>query len=124
MPQRPVHIEFLGTPRLAAAEAATLRRLRGMEAQHPAVTEWSMRLEASELDTPDAPRFRATVQARIVGGDVLDGQSRGSEALAALRLAFNRLEAELDAEHEQCRARAANWIRTVTRRLARYTGDA
>ncbi len=124
MPHRPVHIEFLGMPRLAAAEVATLRRLRGMEGQHSAVTEWSVRLEAAQVDEVDAPRFRATVRARIVGGNVLDGQSRESEALAALRLAFNRLEAELDAEQEQCRARAANWVRTVARRLAhRHTGD-
>ena len=117
MPHHPVHIEYVGTPHLPSAELAALRRLRGMEGRHPAVKEWFVRIEASDEDLPDALRFRVTAQSRIAGGDVLRGQARGRDALDALRLALNRLEAELDAEHEQARKRAAHWLTVVRRRF-------
>lgn len=122
MPSRPLRFEFLGTPQLPAAEAAARRRLRGMEAQHPAATAWTVRIEAAETGSAAAPRFHATAQAVIGGGGSLRGSGRADDVLAALRLAFNALEAELDEEHEQARTRVALWLAAVRRRLDQRPG--
>lgn len=122
MPNRPVRFEFLGTPRLPAAEAAGRRRLRGMEAQHPAAVDWAVRIEAAEVASEAGPRFHATAQATLGGGSIVLGSGRADDALAALRLAFNGLEAELDAEHEQARTRVAQWLAAVRRRLDQRPG--
>ena len=117
MPRHPVRFEFVGMPHLPAAEAAARRRMRGMEAQHPAVVEWTVCIEAAEVAREDSPRFHASAQARIVGGEILCGSSGANDVLAALRVAFNNLEAELDAEHQQARNRAAQWLSRVKGRL-------
>lgn len=66
--------------------------------------------------------FEATVQARMKGGGTLRTRARGSDALAALRLAVNAVERDLDAGHEDARTRAAEWLSTVRRRLVQRAG--
>lgn len=117
MPRQPVLFHFADVPHPTAIELAARRRMRGMEATYPAVLEWDLRVELLVNAAADG-RFAATTRARIVGGDMLAGQARASDALGALRLAFNRLEAELESEHEDARSRAAKWLNTVKRRLA------
>lgn len=88
-----------------------------MEGAYPAVLEWNLHVEALEFANVEG-RFAATIRARIVGGDMLNGQARASDPLGALRLAFNGLEAELKSEHEDARSRAAEWLNAVNRRPA------
>lgn len=121
MPSHPVRFQFTNIAQHAASEAAARRRMRAMEAVYTAVLQWDVCVEAHEL--PDAGgRFAATARARIVGGDVLAGKARAGDPLGALRLAFNRLEAELESEHEDARTRAAAWLNTVKRRITHRAG--
>ena len=117
MPRQAVQFQFTNIPQPASTELAARRRVRGMEGAYPAVLEWDVRVEALELADVEG-RFLATTRARIVGGDMLTGEARASDPLGALRLAFNRLEAELESEHEDARSRAAEWLNAVKRRIA------
>lgn len=117
MPRQPVQFHFTNIPQPAPIEVAARRRMRGMESAYPAVQEWELHVEALERAEPQG-RFAATTRARIAGGDLLAGQARAGDALGALRLAFNLLEAELASEHEDARSRASKWLTAVKRRLA------
>lgn len=116
MPRQPVQFQFTDIPQPAPIEAAARRRLRGMEAAYPAVQEWDLRVEGLEVADGDG-RFAATTCARIVGGDLLAGHARAADPVGALRLAFLRLEAELESEHEDARTRATEWLNAVKRRI-------
>ena len=117
MPRQPVQFHFTNIAQPAPVEAAARRRMRGMESVYPAVQEWDLQVQALERAEPEA-RFAATTRVRIVGGDMLAGQGSASDALGALRLAFNRLEGELESEHEDARSRVSEWVNAVKRRLA------
>jgi hypothetical protein len=116
MPRRPIRIEFAPVPNADIAEAAARRRMRAIEIGHPAVLEWFTRLEAPHPEQGER-LFGAQVRARIVGGRTLSGDAHGHDALAALRLAFNGLEAELEADQARARARAATWLAAVRQRM-------
>src|SRR4051812_34988504 len=107
MASDPFHLAFQAMPSSPAVEAAARRRIRGIERARPGVLEWDVCVwRPKRADTPRST-CAATVQARIAGGGTLRSESSGDDALAALRLAFNALEAALDAEQEQARSRAA-----------------
>jgi hypothetical protein len=117
MPGHPFHLDFDALPSSPAVEAAARRRIRGIERACPRVLEWDVGIAMPERPAaPDVP-YAATVQARIAGGGTLCKTSPGTDALAALRLAFNALEEALDAEQEQVRTRAAAWLAAVKRRM-------
>jgi len=116
MPSHPVRIEFAAMPHSDAIEAAVRRRMRGIEAAHPCVLEWTARIEAPQHAGAD-DRFAAVVRARVVGGHTLSGDAHGHDALAALRLAFNELELELEADQASARVRAAAWLAAVRDRM-------
>jgi ribosome-associated translation inhibitor RaiA len=109
---------FSGMPVPAAADAASRRRIRTLQAAHGAVTAWEVRIRKPDAEGRARPAYTAEVQARLAGGDVLRAEDHGTDVLAALRLAFNALERLLDADRERARARAAKWLATVRNRLA------
>jgi hypothetical protein len=117
MPRRPIRIEFAPVPNADAAEAAARRRMRAIEIGYPAVLEWFARLEPPRPAEGEG-LFGALVRARIVGGRTLSGDAHGHDALAALRLAFNGLEAELEADQASARVRAAAWLAAVRHRMS------
>jgi hypothetical protein len=117
MTRRPIRIEFAPVPSADIAEAAARRRMRAIEIGYPAVLEWCARLEGPRPADGEA-LFGAVVRARIVGGRTLTGDAHGHDALAALRLAFNELEAELEADQASARARAAAWLAAVRHRMS------
>ena len=121
MPRHIITFHFQDVPSLPAVEAAARRRARGLEAAHPAVLGWSVQV-ALQAAGDEGARFAASTQARIVGGRTLIGDAEAGDALAALRLAFNALELELEAEHESARVRAARWLSAVRGRLAEPFG--
>jgi hypothetical protein len=112
MPRQPVRFEFAPLPHAACAEAAARRRMHGIEAGFPAVLEWNARLEA-----PEDGRYAALLRVRVVGGRTITADALGHDALAALRLAFNALEVELEADQESARTRAAAWLVAVRQRM-------
>ncbi|MEJ8837888.1 hypothetical protein [Ramlibacter sp. AN1133] len=116
MPSHPVRIEFVAMPHSHVVEAAARRRMRGMEAIHPCVLEWFARIEAPQRAGNDG-HFAALVRVRVVGNRTLSGDAHGHDALAALRLAFNALELQLEADQESARARAAAWLAAVRERM-------
>lgn len=117
MLRQPVQFHFTNIQQPAPIEVAARRRMRGMEGAYPAVLEWNLSVEALEpADTHG--RFAATTRARIVGGDMLTGHAHASDPLGALRLAFNRLETELDSEHDDARSKAVEWLNAMKRRIA------
>jgi hypothetical protein len=116
MPSQPVRIEFTAMPHSSVVEAAARRRMRGIESAHPCVLEWNARIAAPERAEHDN-RFAAVVRARVCGGRTLSGEAHGHDALAALRLAFNGLELELEADQASARARAAKWLSAVRGRM-------
>jgi hypothetical protein len=116
MPSPPVRIEFAAMPHSEVVEAAARRRMRGIEAAHPCVLEWSARVEAPQRAGQES-RFAAVVRARVCGGRTLSGDAHGHDALAALRLAFNGLELELEADQASARTRAAAWLAAVRDRM-------
>ena len=117
MPRRPTRIEFAPVPHADIAEAAARRRMRAIEVGHPSVLEWYARLEAPRPEEGEG-LCGALVRARVVGGRTLSGDAHGHDALAALRLAFNGLESELEADQASARARAAAWLAAVRRRMS------
>ena len=116
MPKYPVRIEFAAMPHSDIAEAAARRRMRGIEASSPSVQEWSVRLEPPRRDAHDN-RYGAVVRARVVGGRTLVGSAHGHDTLAALRLAFNALEMQLEEDQASARVRAAAWLAAVRDRM-------
>lgn len=116
MPHRPARIDFAAIPSPDVAEASTRRRMRAIEVAHPAVLEWYARLELPRPGEGEV-LYGALVRARIVGGRTLSGDAHGHDALAALRLAFNTLEAELEADQASARTRAAAWLAAVRHRM-------
>ena len=122
MPSHPVRIEFTAVPHADVVEAAARRRMRGIEAAHPGVLEWSARIEGPRLAAGDK-RFAAVVRARVSGDRGLSGDAHGHDALAALRLAFNGLELQLEADQARARVRAAAWLAAVRDRMRRGPGS-
>lgn len=116
MLRQPVQFQFTNIPQPAPIEIAARRRMRSMEGVYPAVQEWNLSVEAlAPTDVPAA--FAATTHARIVGGDVLTGHARANDPLGALRLAFNRLETELDSEHDDASSKAMEWLNALKKRI-------
>ena len=103
MPRQPVQFQFRGVPAAPPAEAASRRRLRALDSTYPCVTQWDV--EAAPV--PDGAEYEAHVRAAIVGGDTFSARGRGSDVLAALRVAFTALERERESEHENVQSRAA-----------------
>jgi hypothetical protein len=116
MPSNHVRIEFAAMPHSEVVETAARRRMRGIEEAHPCVLEWIARIDGPHRPDQDG-RFAAVVRARVVGGRTLSGDAHGHDALAALRLAFNGLELELEADQASARARAAAWLAAVRSRM-------
>jgi len=123
MPHQPVQLDFVAVPLPAGVEAAARRRMRRMENCYPAIQEWQLRVTGPEGAAHAEACFRATVAARIVGGERLRGQAQGADAFAALRVAFNGLEQELEADYDDVRHRVSAWLTTVRRRLAAHRGE-
>jgi len=121
MPRQPVRIEFAAMPHSPAVESAARRRMRGIEAVHACVQEWSLRIQAPQCPAP-GERFAVVAAARVCGGRTLSAQAYGGDALAALRLAFNGLELELEADAADARVRAAAWLASVRDRLPGWPG--
>lgn len=124
MPQQPAQFQFIAVPITPAAEAAARRRMRTMESSYGDIRAWDLRVDGAEDDPAQDGSFHASVAAAIGGGDRLHGDARAADPLAALRLAFNALEEELDAEHESARHRAAQWLMTVRRRMSHLRSEA
>lgn len=116
MPRHPVRIEFAPVPNTDIVQAAVRRRMRALEDGYPAVLEWYAQL-ASPRPAEGEVLYRAVVRARVVGSRTLTGDAHGHDALAALRLAFNELETELEADQASARARAAGWLAAVRHRM-------
>lgn len=116
MPQKPVRFEFEGQLQQAQAEMAARRRLRALESAFPAVRLWEV--SARSRPAADASRnpAEAHVAAVIVGGDRFAASGRATDALGALRLAFNSLEEQLFEESEGARDRAFRWFQKVKSR--------
>ncbi|HEY0825519.1 MAG TPA: HPF/RaiA family ribosome-associated protein [Ramlibacter sp.] len=113
-----IHFRFSGMPASPAAEAAARRRARTLRGTHPDALAWEVDVQAPPLAST-AGGYGAQVQVRLAGGSRLRAQGCGSDPLAALRLAFNRLEAELGAENAGgVQARAARWLSSVRSRIA------
>lgn len=117
MPRHPVRFEFRGELLPAQAEAASRRRLRLLENTFPAVREWQVDVQAPQV--ADGERARAHVAAVIVGGDSFEADGAGNDALAALRVAFNGLEQQLQDESDRARERASHWLDKVRTRYGR-----
>lgn len=115
MPRRPLQFHLANLPNPLAVEAAARRRMRAMENAFPAVLDWDLR-----VGMPEEACFTAIAQARVVGGATLRAQAQAADALGAVRLAFNGLDAELEAEREEARNRAADWLSAVRRRIAQH----
>jgi len=114
MALHPIRIDFIGEPPAAGVEAVATRRMRGIEVRFPAVLEWHARIEAAPAPQD---RYAARVSARMAGGDTLGAHGGGHDAFAALRVAFNALEQELEADQEGARTRAAEWLAAVRLRM-------
>lgn len=117
MPRHPAQFELLAVPVPPAVEAAARRRMRGLERSDPAIRQWDLRVDGLQGRSAPTGFFAARVEATIAGGERLRGEAGGADPLGALRLAFNALERELEAEHESARHRAAQWLMTVRRKL-------
>lgn len=113
----PIHFHFCGMPASRAAEAAARRRARTLRGAHPDVVDWQVEVTAPAPLDGAAAEYGAQVQARIASGAALQAHGRGADALAALRLAFNQVEARLDAEREGVHARASRWLSAVRSRI-------
>ena len=124
MPQQPAQFQFIAVPVRPAAEAAARRRMRSIESSYGDIRAWDLRVDGAGDDLAQDGGFHASVAAAIGGGDRLRGDARAADPLAALRLAFNGLEEELDAEHESARHRAAQWLTTVRRRMGQLRSEA
>ena len=70
----------------------------------------------------DGLDYAARVRVHVAGGTALEGEARADDELAALRLAFNGLEQELEEENERARTRAAQWLQAVRSRLGQRAG--
>lgn len=119
MPRRPLQFHLANLPNPLAVEAAARRRMRAMENAFPAVLDWDLRVGMPEA-AGEGACFTAIAQARVVGGATLRAQAQAADALGAVRLAFNGLDAELEAEREEARNRAADWLSAVRRRIAQH----
>jgi hypothetical protein len=116
MPHHPVNFEFAVTPPPAGVEAVARRRMRGIESRNPGLCEWYARIEARQPPR-DGRHFAAVVGARLADGATLTASAEGCDAFAALRLAFNELERELEADQADARIRAAAWLKRVKERI-------
>lgn len=112
----PVRIEFAAMPHSPAVEAAARRRMRGIQAAHDGLLEWYARIDGPQRPGADG-RFAAVVRTRVDGSRHFAGDAHGHDALAALRLAFNALEARLEEDRAGARARAAAWLACLRDRV-------
>jgi hypothetical protein len=122
MPRRPFEFRFAGMPASRAAEAAARRRMRTLEMAYPSVLDWQLQVEVPRACAADGLDYAARVRVHVAGGTALEGEARADDELAALRLAFNGLEQELEEENEGARARAAQWLQAVRSRLGQRAG--
>jgi hypothetical protein len=109
-------------PASRAAEAAARRRMRTLEMAYPAVLDWQLEMEVPRASAADGLDYAASVRVHVAGGTALQGEARAGDELAALRLAFNGLEQELEDDNEGARTRAAQWLQAVRSRLGQRTG--
>lgn len=116
MPQQPVHFSFEGELQQAQAEIAARRRLRSLEGAFPAVRRWEVSARSHPVSDAGGNPAEAHVAAVIFGGDRFESSGCASDALGALRLAFNALEKQLYDESENARDRAFHWFQKVRSR--------
>lgn len=114
--ERSIDFLFSGTAPQPSAEAAARRRIRALQMVHPGVKEWDVEVCAGDGGETKGPEYAARVAARI-GNEAVRGNARGNDVLSALRLAFNAVEQELDAQREGARTRAAQWLSAVRGRI-------
>ena len=113
-----VSIRLEGELLPAQVEAAVRRRLRILENTVAAVCEWDVAAHAHAAADANGHRAHARVASTIVGGDRFVASASAPDALGALRLAFNEIEAKLHAEKENARERALHWFEKVRSRTS------
>lgn len=116
MPEHPIQFDFRGELLPAQAEAAARRRLRILEGIFPAVRGWQVSARGQQAADGQGDHAQARVCVDIVGGDTFEAAASGTDALAALRLAFNAIETQLQAETDNARDRATHWLEKVKSR--------
>lgn len=122
MPRQPVDLEVHQEVCSPAADVALRRRLRSLEGAFPAVRGWWVALapQPAAAGSRELLRFEARVAATIVGGEVFEAQGSGVDVLAALRVALNALERQLQEESDGARHRAGEWLAKVKSRLSPF----
>lgn len=118
MSHRRVHFDLAGELLPAQTEAAARRRLRMLEDTFAAVLEWEVAARSRPAADASGHRAEAHVAAIVPGGDRFRASASGTDALGALRLAFNALETRLHQENDDARHRAFHWIEKVKSRTS------
>ena len=111
-----VCIESDDVPLSAATEAEVRRRLRRMEAGHPAVLEWRIHLQLLGVPGSQLSRVIATASARNASGVVL-AHAVQRDVPDAVRVALGDLDEKLEIGETAGRTRVAAWLHSVKRHL-------